>query len=197
MGEIFFKPWKGEKYESNKLFGKRILVLGEAHYEWDKTILLSPDFTIDCIREQIEGRSTFKFWTNIAIAFLNKRPSLEEKKEFWESVAFYNYIQQSLGFGPRLAPSQEMWRNSEPGFVEVLAELLPRVIIVLGYRLWRHLPPVSRLDGPKIIGSKQTDTWYYPIPNGESCLTYAIQHPSTGFNGTDWYPYVQRVISIA
>ncbi len=89
MGGIFFKPWKGAKYESNNLIGKRVLVLGEAHYEWDKNIPLSPDLTIDCVREQTERVYTSKFWTNIAVAFLNKRPSLEEKKEFWNSVAFF------------------------------------------------------------------------------------------------------------
>jgi hypothetical protein len=197
MSGIFFKPWKGKRYESNQLFGKRILVLGESHYEWDENIPLYPDLTIDCIREQAEGIHTSQFWTNIAVAFLNKRPSQEEKKEFWDSIAFYNYVQKSVGFGPRVRPTEDMWRISEQGFVEVLAKLLPKVVIVLGYALWQHLPELGGRNGPKIIGSEQTDTWHYPLPNAESCLAYAIRHPSAGFSGPYWYRYVQQAILLA
>jgi len=203
MSGIFFKPWKGSKYESNKLFEKRVLVLGESHYEWDKKIPLYSDLTIDCIKEQIEGDYTKQFWTNIAITFLNKSPELQDKKEFWDSVAFYNYVQECVGSGPRIRPTNEMWRKSEQGFAEVLAELLPQVVIVLGYELWENLPKLGGYNGPEIIGpeiiefKQKTDTWRYPLSNGETCLAYAIRHPSYGFSGTYWYPYVQQVISFA
>jgi hypothetical protein len=197
MSGIFFKPWRGKDYESNKLFGKRVLVLGESHYVRDEKDSLYPELTIDCVEEQIEGPHTTKFWTNIAAAFMNKRPSQDEKKEFWDSIAFYNYIQTSVGIAPRIPPTEEMWRNSEQGFNEVLADFLPRAVIVLGYDLWRHLPDLRGRDGPKIVGSEQPDTWYYPLPNGESCLAYAIKHPSAGFSSSYWYKYLQQAISFA
>ena len=31
MKNVFFKPWVGKNYESGGIFGRRILVLGEAH----------------------------------------------------------------------------------------------------------------------------------------------------------------------
>lgn len=31
MKKVFFKPWVGKDYDSGGMFGKKILVLGEAH----------------------------------------------------------------------------------------------------------------------------------------------------------------------
>ena len=80
MKHVFFKPWVGENFSEGGLWSKKILILGESHYQWDKDISPTKNLTIQCVRGQIgqiDGVSTKAFWTNIVIALRNIRPSLE------------------------------------------------------------------------------------------------------------------------
>ena len=119
MSDVFFKPWVGVKYASGARFGKRVMVLGESHYEWDPKVKLYPEFTRAAIEEQAAGKHTYAFWTHVATAFLGHSPTLAEKREFWDAVAFYNFVQQVVDGGPRVAPSDAMWKASEGAFAEV------------------------------------------------------------------------------
>ncbi|MDE2831931.1 MAG: hypothetical protein OXN20_17600 [Gemmatimonadota bacterium] len=152
MQHVFFKPWVGNNFSEGGLWSKKVLILGESHYQWDENIPLTEDLTIQCVQEQIAGGRTKAFWTNIVIALLNVRPSLKDKYRCWQSVAFYNYIQCSVGFGPRVRPSPEMWEKSQEPFFEVLNDLQPDCIIVLGYQLWDNLPCDGE-EGPVIDGA--------------------------------------------
>jgi hypothetical protein len=196
MKHVFFKPWVGRNYFDGDLFPKRILILGESHYQWDKNIPLTENITNECILEQIEGDYTKQFWTNIVIAFLNKHPSIEDKRRFWHSVAFYNYIQGDVGFGPRVRPTEEMWVNSQQAFLEVLEEYNPKCIIVLGFQLWKNLPSTCG-KGPKIDNATQTETRKYPTGNDTYALAYGIRHPAAGFSAWYWYPFIMQAIALA
>lgn len=195
--ERHLKPWIGEDYAAGTAFGKRVMILGEAHYQWDHEITPYPELTRTAIRDQITGEYTFAFWTRVVSAFIGHKPSFEEKQKFWRSVAFYNYVQESVGFGPKVAPAPEMWTRSEPAFAEVLREHAPQVLIVLGYRLWNHLPALGRVADQPIEGASQTQTWRYPLSNGGTCLAYGIRHPSSGFTGSKWQPHILEVIKRA
>lgn len=197
MKSVYFRPWVGANYEAG-FRGQRVLVLGESHYQWDEQIEAYEGLTIDCVKEQLSGERS-KFWTNIPIAFLGAYPSLADKREFWSSVAFYNYVQQFAGFGPRVSPSKESWENSEAAFWEVLEALKPNCIIVLGYRLWDNLPSEGE-RGPDVLDAPKNGrwTWWYPIPKSESrALAYAIRHPSAGFSGTAWHPHLMTALSLS
>ena len=197
MKHVFFKPWVGDNFSNGGLWSKKILILGESHYQWDEEIpLTDKNLTIQCVREQIDGGYTKAFWTNIVITLLNTRPSLEDKYHCWHSVAFYNYIQSSVGFGPRVSPSDEMWGKSQEAFFEVLNELQPNCIIVLGYRLWDNLPCDGE-QGPVIDGAPKEDTWLYPVNGNTHALAYGVRHPSAGFSGWSWHPFVKRAIEKA
>lgn len=198
MGGVFFRPWKGNNYEEGGLFQKRILILGESHYQWERDIPLTENLTIECVEEQLSGTKTQSFWTKIAIAFLHRAPSLQDKRQFWHGVAFYNYVQCNVGFGPRIPPTREMWERSEVGFMEVLQALAPECVIVLGYQLWARLPSLGGHKGADIEGAKQTETWRYPLGNGREVVAYAILHPSSGgFSGAYWHPFIMRAIEMA
>ncbi len=194
MSKIGFKPWIGDDYKTAKRFGKRVMVLGESHYQWDKKIKPDPEWTSTFIGNQMSGEHTHAFWTRIVSAFIGHKPDLAEKQDFWRSVAFYNYIQESAGFGPRIRPTREMWTNSEPGFAKVLKEHAPQVLIVLGYQLWNKIPDLDGAPAQPIDGAMQTKTWRYPLDNGETCLAYGIRHPSSGFSGSEWQPHILEVI---
>ena len=195
MKHVHFTPWIGDNYWSARRFGKRVLVLGEAHYEWDDDMpSLPPDLTIQCIKEQISGEETYAFWTKIAIAFLNEHPSVEDKKEFWHSVAFYNYIQESVGFGARIPPTPEMWENTREPFNEVLSKLRPQFIAVLGYRLWDALP-ADGSEGPRARGARghNEPLWLYPHPEGEA-WAFRLMHPSAGFSARKWHDPLMQAL---
>lgn len=192
MSDVSFKPWIGSNYRDAR-FGKRVMILGESHYQ-KKDNGPASDFTRMHIREQMTGERRGAFWTRIVSAFIGHRPKLEEKKHFWRSVAFYNYIQQSVGKDPRIAPSGEMWAASEKGFRKVLNRHTPQVLIVLGYRLWRNLPELDGLADEPIDCDEQPQTWRYPLENGGYCLAYAIKHPSSGFTSSDWRPHILEAI---
>jgi hypothetical protein len=199
MSGIYFTPWKGEHYEESPLFGKRVLVLGEAHYDtWDgERHDLGRDFTIRCVKDQTGGAYTRAFWTKVAETFLGKKPTLEEKGKFWNSVAFYNFIQEAVHSGSRTAPLEESWRRSEGPFREVLADLRPQLVVALGERLWKNMPAADG-SGPSVERARMKETRRYSVPGGGSCLAYGIYHPSSSrFSLTEWHRAVMAALKLA
>jgi hypothetical protein len=67
MNEIFFQPWKGERYGRRSPFGVPVMILGESHYSREKA---SPTLTQDVVRKVICGEWKFNFFRNVAAAFL-------------------------------------------------------------------------------------------------------------------------------
>lgn len=192
---LYFQPWVGRDYRTSPLFGARVLVVGESHYgneAWNY-----PEFTIDCVKEQVEGLGTKSFWTNIALTFLGRMPTPDDKLAFWNSVAFYNYVQTLVGPEARMRPKREMWPRSEDAFAQVLDELQPEFALLLGYALWDNAPDLDGRAGPEIAGAAQTGTWLYPLRSGGSCLAYGIRHPSSGFNGRQWHDPVRTALALA
>ena len=195
MTHLYFKPWVGQRYREGGMFKQRILILGEAHYEWEEDHPLTPDLTRDCIKEQISGHELRRFWTNIVITFLNRRPSLEDKRTFWHSVVFSNLIQESVGFGPRRPPASGMWDRSSHVLGELLNRYRPDLALVLGYRLWEQLPDLGS-PGPAVRGARRPETWVYPRRGGQT-LAFPIIHPSAGFSAWKWHPLVVRAINLS
>jgi hypothetical protein len=194
---IYFKPWKGRRYGETGLFGARVFILGESHYTWDKPTDITPELTRTCIKEQISGGKgeTRAFWTNIAIAFLGHFPSLEDKRDFWDSVAFSNYIQESVGMGSRRAPTAAMWMSARLAFRRLVERLKPDVIVATGFRLWENLPDEWGAKGPTLTGARYDETWCYPHSSG-TALAFSIRHPSAGFSGSAWHPVIRRGLKL-
>jgi len=195
--EIKFRPWVGNRYESSP-FGKKILILGESHYGWKGSgnIDEQPDVTERVVSEQLAGNYIKRFWTNIATAFLNRKPTLADKREFWNSVAFYNYVQCSVGDRARIRPTSDKWQSGESAFFEVLESLTPKLIVVLGYALWDHLPIANSERSSKLSGHDYIRTRRYLFDAG-SAFVINVKHPSTGFNGLKWHPCISEAIQAA
>ena len=196
MCGIFFKPWLGSDYSTGGVFGKKILVLGEAHYTWEKGRTLTSDLTVNCVTGIVNGDFTKQFWTNIAKAFIGKLPSQSDKERFWNSVAFYNYVQESVGYGPRVRPTPAMWLRSQQPFINLLDDLKPELVVVLGYQLWDMLPKLAGHPGPELGCQGRPHTWFYESENN-TALLFAIKHPSSGFSGDYWHEHIKRAISHA
>lgn len=204
MSEINFRPWVGEKYFSEGYKGKRILVLGESHYcqnelkeggscfplcqkeKMDEDCFLQTEAVIRNYVEDYSGEKYQQTFLCFERAVLGKEISQDERKDFWDRVMFYNYVQFSLS-GPRTSPTNEQWSMSENAFKELLETYMPDYIIVWGTRLYDALPA---LDGEgsdfSISEDIKTELWTYTI-NGKKIPALKVYHPSTP-NGKSW-PY--------
>ena len=137
---VKFLPYIGENY-ANSRYGVRVLVLGESHYGTEDDY--APDFTQNVIRDEA-FKPGFRFFSMITTMLRGDTSwaTEEERREAWQHVAFYNYVQEFVGDAGRIRPTTAMWRNSETALHEVVAELQPDVIVVMGYQLWDCLPPL-------------------------------------------------------
>ncbi|ALL15906.1 hypothetical protein PE051_01640 [Enterobacter asburiae] len=135
---VNFHPFVGEKYYNSR-YGARVMVLGESHY--GDGIDSAPDFTQYVIQEHAvkPGLPFFTKLTNVLRGSVDC-PTEEERIETWKHVAFYNYVQEFVGESARIAPTTAMWKASYAPFLEVVRELEPNVIVVLGSRLWDNVP---------------------------------------------------------
>jgi len=111
------------------MFMKNIEKFGDEYKDY---YTLSNDNTveIDCY---IEG-SPYPAYSAFTKYMLGKPDYLtkEEKKEFWDSVAFYQYTQHFLpdGFTPSYKEEKDMFDKDYPFFVETLKDLKPEIVLV-------------------------------------------------------------------
>ena len=169
MPKIQFQPWIGECYHEANLYGLRILLLGESHYgKGDE----DSSFTKRVVRKWGQD-NRHRFFTTIAKFILDQGKdgnlSTEKKREFWENVAFYNYVQEIVAEEAREErPTPGMWKRSEKAYYQVLQELKPDLVVVLGKQLARNLP--AQVDGVALC---------------------KVTHPSGGFKYKD---HVQSLV---
>lgn len=152
---VHFVPWVGCNYESGRLFQQRILILGESHYT-KKYLKESPENTRNYTRHimqlwAVQKNATFYSKVRNLILRANKLSvegyhSHEQRQKFWDSVAYYNYVQEYVGSSSRVRPKSQHWTEASGAFWEVLECLKPDVCIVLGDELWKHLPNKAEVD---------------------------------------------------
>lgn len=193
MSDIRFRPWIGSDYDKKLIDDEKILILGESHYgdrgaEYES-------FTIDVINEwAIIKRHAF--FTKIAKSVLRmpreQYLSDDLRLRFWNSVSFYNFVQEYVGEGPRCRPSCEQWESSKDAFIEVVERLQPDVCVVFGYKLWANLPsPVSE------IRSDGFCTYIYDSCDGKRMLAGCVAHPSGGLRYSETHPRIEALIKMA
>ena len=133
MHKLNFHPWIGNYYSTTGFAGKRILALGESHYcekASDATEDITRKVIADLFDPQSEHEAYKNTYTKFAEALLGRDClSFEDKERFWNSIAFYNYVQVPMT-GARVAPSQKDFNDSEAAFFEVLESLRPDIVIV-------------------------------------------------------------------
>lgn len=198
MSKIFFNPWIGDNYQSGGIFKKKILVLGEAHIcEAGCTMCGNPEDAEECgdfthrTMELILRGETHR-WTPTFRKFerslVGETTDLEKSREIWHSVAFYNYLQKSMGEA-RTAPGWVDFRESEDAFFEVIDELQPDLIIVWGVtRMYDCLPGGERWRKGEemIVDGKEIKNGYYRLSNGKEVRTLWVYHPSAGYSLERW-----------
>ncbi len=167
-----FNPWIGSRYSTDGLDGKRLLILGESHYGGDGCHY--PEFTTEVIQDMALEQGRLAFFSRVARLVVGGRGGFSEaeREDFWQRIAFYNFIQTALEQqGDR--PTYEMWQAAREPFLQTLEELKPHLILILGIELSRNLPEIP--------------------PEISVC---AVRHPSAiGFSYDAWQPTVQNLLT--
>jgi len=195
---VTFRPWIGRNYRSGGNWGHRLLILGWSHYR--QFAFPEALYTRHVIRAHLHGEAgaDHQFWTDVA-RVLTGKPSFtpDDRREFWRSVAFYNYIQEFVGSGPEGRPTKSAWARSTAPFREVLRQLEPDGVLVLGRILWRNML-AQDLPGSDIGRAPDeavaTQGRLYRTGPGKLAFAVGVKHPSRGFSYRTWAPYVQQFL---
>lgn len=186
-----FEPWIGELYFEG-INGKKIMILGESHYcanENDAT----PDITNRVINDLFNPDSEHESYKNTYTKFIRalsgnfSRSSTNEKKEWWNKVLFYNYVQFPIS-SARQAPSSKEFVDSADAFFEVLNLYKPDCVLVWGTRLYKNLPRQGHQLPDLIIDSRESfETWAYETSDGHIVQLIPHTHPSSAFSPDYWH----------
>lgn len=143
---VRFAPWVGSQYAQG-FCGLRILLVCESHYGDRKHE--RPTATAEIVKALALGDkhplATGKIrrhphFTKIMSAVKNVRESFSraQKKEFWHSVAYYNFLQEFIR-DTRVLPPKDAWERGDSAFAEVLDVLAPDLIVCLSARNGRRI----------------------------------------------------------
>jgi hypothetical protein len=205
--KVHFMPWVGCNYISNALFDFRILILGESHYSkqyFDK----SPDITkyyTHYIMQHWAVNNNSAFYSKVRNSILrgnglsvNGYEKSELRQKFWDSVAFFNYVQEFVGTGARNRPQPQQWLSAETAYWEVLEKLKPDICIVLGEELWRHLP---KSDGVRVSSRKDEitgKTFKHVVVKGHETILAHTPHPASFglFKKNKVVPIIKRLLEL-
>lgn len=196
MKKIKFSPWVGLHYNEG-IAGHRIMVLGESHYCASESDAV-PELTNHIIKDLFDSDSEHEGYKNTYTKFeraLAGRPlTFSEKREVWNSILFYNYVQVPIS-GARVAPTSQEFSSSEYAFFDVLEEYLPDYIIIWGERLYNNLPRCGgQLPDLDLSNGDSFETWGYDLPTGHTVQLLRIIHPSSAFVPEYWHEVITSFI---
>ena len=208
MKEPYFEPWIGQNYESGEPNShKKLWILTESHYT-DVEIEVTEKFTQIIMDNYLKGKyegDKLNIWDNIINAFylLGRRSTFEERKAFWHSVMWSNFIQaQELPFKSR--PTPEMWQEAKDPFLAVMNRHKPQRILCVGYEVWDHLPTDEKKKyryGPTMpeleVGGDRNCTWVLPFEGvndiqneTDYALAFPVRHASSYFRYSDFHKFI-------
>lgn len=123
--------------------------------------------------------------------------SSEDREAFWQSIAFYNFIQEPVGEVARQeSPTPEMWQRAVEPFRSVIADLEPQGIVVLGKRLWRHLPqPVKTIT--KTVDDAESLAVRVYEEKGHRALAGHVTHPAGSLSYDTARPRIRALLKAA
>ena len=183
-------PWVGSDYFETH---PRILILGLSMHSTENNI--DKREVISMVRAIRNEEWTYAFFTKIGHAFSNESHWYEngdgtneyflEKNEFWNSVAFYEYLHDIFN-GPKEQISPKQFHNAQKPFLEVVEKLEPDIILTLGFITYENLPQMGEFVKTYIDDDLKMEVWKYKFPNKLSYVC-RVQHPSSfGFETWKW-----------
>ncbi len=199
MKNVFFLPWVGAEYATGGIFGKRILVLGESHYGDGKPM---PDTTQCVLDEYLACPDTvppyLQSFKRFERSLVGVRTDPQLRRQIWDSLLFYNFVQNPLGEAPRQKLAVDNPDRSTDAFFEVLEEHRPQYVIAWGYRLWDKAMPTKRWtwgDEIAIEGLRPIKFGYYTLSDGTRVKAVPVKHPSAGYSWSKWHQFIEQFLN--
>lgn len=188
MSQVNVNPWVGKKYKSPSIFKYKTLILGESNYTNDPS-QFNKDMVYNCIQDDLTGGDPggfCRFSTKIRRIIFGRESTIEPK-EFWDNAAFYNFVQFLVGSEARQRPAPDQWKNSIPAFEEIVSELKPDRVLVLGLANWKNLTFY-------IENEKTSDHTAILNVCNYSVVAGYINHPSSSIRYATWQPIAQSLL---
>jgi hypothetical protein len=215
-----FMPWFGQSYSAGIEVGDghaarrlKLLILGESHYGAPKAL----GFTRYILRSQwgdesVKAGAKIEYFRRIAeLVVGSTRLEADGLENFYQSVAFYNYVQESMATSSQ-RPTAPQYEAGYTAFLKVADALQPDLILVTGFTLWDHLPDYhadTRPDGleklPQVpqrpVDSTRRLLEIWRLRGTRDCqpMVFPVCHPSArSFAGvTQWRPWIRSGIEAA
>ena len=186
-----FLPWVGERYaEGISLLGhppSRLLLVGESHYE----AVDHCAFTWDVVMRQwgqgalAMSRSFQEFFPTVErlIGGPGDRAQPLALEEFYQRLAFYNYVREPMPNGST-RPTSSDFKAAWPAFRRVLTTLQPNIVLFFGMDMWDTIPgPEEQVFDLKELGFlAKCDTRDLKLWRIDSVasrpLVFPVHHPS-------------------
>jgi uracil-DNA glycosylase len=170
-----------------------MLVLGESHYGLPDEA--TPDLTKNVVLGHVGDGVQLPFFDRVGELLAYKPPfQAFDRREIWNAVAFYNFVQRFPGLKPGCRPSKQDWNAAMLPFLAVVDELRPHAVLVLGRGIWNH---ISFQDGTASTVAVSDYQRLWTRPNGWKIAAGSIYHPtgSRGFSGKKWKPFVDDLLA--
>jgi hypothetical protein len=134
-GEI--DVWVGSNYAASV---PNVMILGESW--WGD--LESLGDAIERWARDKQADATFSRLFNTCTGTRRERASYNERMSFWNSIAFYNFVQGSLGPTRKSRPSSKDFQSAVPALEKVLKSLKPTCVWIVGLGQSEYSMPVLR-----------------------------------------------------
>jgi len=201
LEDIYFVPWVGKNFGNSEEFGQtRVLILGESHYEWCRACWVKKntrprDLTCRVVAEQAvrDNSANLQHWTKIENALLGKTASSVQRKTVWHSLAYYNFVQEIVGFESRVRPTHAMWENARAALLTLMECLEPDVVVTLGVELWRELPQAKGPETMLEANGKSLERCWYRFGSGRKIIVCRAPHPAAGLGAT-WHEVLMAAV---
>jgi hypothetical protein len=235
MQKYFLNPYIGTKYKEG-INGKRVLVLGASFYcpldgnkgrerckyyedcainqnsikynekcPYNNGRLLSDSAEVEI--DENGAKSYTRFYQ--FMSWVRSKSTTESFDEFWDKVAFTNYVQHMIGGRTQTCPS-DLREDYFEMFVSLLDEFekgnkLPDVVIVWGCvidkPLKNHIIPGHPDCRIEIDDDKEGYIFKWKNFNGKDILFINIYHPSSGkfYTDAEWdnmYSYFKDIFNL-
>lgn len=204
--QLTWLPWLGEEYKNQK---QKLLIIGESHYfdpneddcfekdgSFDKHTNIN--FTQKVVKEIAINRN-LKDKRSAKMYELFYRSICKEnqtRNDFWNTVAFYNFIQQPMN-SLKERPSSLMVEKGWSSFNQVVSILKPDVIIFIGVKCCEGFNQFA-LNKVKNLkyGNKVTDRQIPRIASvsidSKEIPLHFIKHSSSFYSIDSWRKYFEK-----
>lgn len=199
-------PWIGSQYAEQ---AERWLLLGESNYSEEP---LDVKWLDELIQRQYGAghdeaeNGRYRMFAGAQRLVPGKDCVNDSNaKEFWSKVAFYNYVTECMPEASN-RPTSAQFKQSQIAFEEVVCQLRPQVVLVLGLTTWSKLPGKKEgwIKGRELditmpvnfASSRRLSVWQgHARQFAEYHIfdCFPVIHPSyRGFNARNWWPWINE-----